>query len=104
VKGRKRDVTPWQVLLLIVGVGCAFGGYQIGKHKGLPGLGLLLGLLLGVIEVIIIACVPQTREAKVAAAQWQYEIQAETARRAGYLFPAQPSQGPWQESQEWQPK
>jgi hypothetical protein len=65
-------------------VGCAFGGYEIGKHTGLPGLGLILGLLVGVIGVMTIACVPRTREAKVEAARRHYELQAEAARNAGY--------------------
>jgi hypothetical protein len=42
-------------------------------------------------------------EAQVAAAQRHYEIQAEAARRAGYPFPPQPPQGPWQLYQDWSP-
>jgi len=43
----------WEVLLVVC-VGCAFGGYEIGKRKGLPGL--ILGLLVGMVGVITAAC------------------------------------------------
>jgi hypothetical protein len=72
-------MTPWEVLLLVVWVGCALGGYEIGKHKGLPGPGLILALLVGVIGIRTIARVPQIREAKVEAARRHYEIFAEAA-------------------------
>jgi hypothetical protein len=59
----------WEVLPLVVWVGCAFGRYEIGKHKRLPSPSLILGLLVGVVGVITAACVPQTREAKVGVAR-----------------------------------
>ena len=77
-------MAPWEVLLLVVWVGCAFGGYEIEKHKGLPGPGLILALLVGVIGIRTIARVPQIREAKVEAARRHYEIYAEAAGSAGY--------------------
>ena len=98
------------VLILVVALACAFGADRIGKYKGY-GWGFPMGLLLGVIGVIIMACLPRTEEAKVAAAQKQYEIQAEAARRAGYGYPAQqpyapyatPGQGPYpQQPGQWQ--
>ncbi len=97
-------MTPVQLLLaLVVSAACAYAGYHIGKSKGRPSLGVLLGLLLGVIGVIIIACVPHNRE---AVARRQYEMQVEEARRAGYLFPPQPPQDwPPQDlpPQDWMP-
>jgi len=57
-------MAPWEVLPLVVWVGCAFGGYEIGKHKGWPSPSLILGLLAGVGVVITAVCMPQTREAQ----------------------------------------
>jgi hypothetical protein len=88
-------------VFVIVLAACAFAGYSIGKPKGYAGGGLALGLLLGIIGVIIIACVPTSREAKVREAQRSIEIQAEAARRAGfgqqpgYGVPPQPGQPYW---------
>lgn len=63
-------MTPAGVFVfVIVLAACAFAGYSIGKPKGYAGGGLALGLLLGIIGVIIIACVPKSREAKVREAQ-----------------------------------
>ncbi len=87
-------MTSWEVLLPVVWVGCAFGGYEIGKHKGLPGLRLILGLFVGVIGVITIACVPRTRKAKVEAARRHYEIQPEAARSAELPGSRKPRIGP----------
>jgi hypothetical protein len=73
-------------------VAIVFGliGTAIGKGKGRAGAGWWLGFLLGIIGVIIIACLSPTQEHKVKEAQRQYEIQAEAARRAGYQYPPQP--------------
>lgn len=99
------------VAILVVAFACAFGADRIGKYKGY-GWGFPMGFLLGVIGVVIMACLPRTEEAKVAAAQKQYEIQAEAARRAGYPYPSQqpyapyatPGQGPYQQQPpgQWQ--
>jgi hypothetical protein len=82
---------PWQVGIWLV-MGTVFGliGWGIGKGKGRAAAGWWLGLLLGIIGVIIIACLPRSREAQVAKAQRQYEIHMEAARRAGYQYPPQP--------------
>lgn len=105
---------PWQVLIwLVLATAFGFAGWGIGKSKGRPGLGWWLGFLLGIIGVIIIACLPKTRAAEVAAAQRQYEIQAEAASKAAYPYPpqqpyqpypppgqgyAQPPPGQWQQA------
>ncbi len=108
-------MTPGVVLIgLVVALACAFAGQAIAKPKGYPGAGFAIGLLLGVLGVVIVALMPETEaakaaraqrqyEAQVAAAQRHYEIQAEAARRAGYPFPPQPPQGPWQLYQNWSP-
>ncbi len=87
------------VIVVVLWAIFAWTGWTIGKSKGYAGGGLALGLLLGLIGIIIIACIPQSKEAKAAAAQRQYEIQAEAARRTGYPFPPQPPQEPWQQPQ-----
>ena len=97
-------MTPGALLIVaIVALACAFAGQAIGKPRASQGQASRLGLFLGVIGVIIIACIPKSREAEIEQAQRQYEIQAEAARRAGYPFPPQTPQGPWQQPQEWQP-
>jgi len=84
-------MTPGAVVVWLV-VAVIFGliGTAIGKGKGRAGAGWWLGFLLGIIGVIIIACLSPTEEHKVQQAQRQYEIQAEAARRAGYQYPPQP--------------
>jgi hypothetical protein len=64
-------------------------GWGIGKGKGRAGAGWWLGFLLGIIGVIIIACLSPTDEYRVRQAQRQWELQAEAAWRAGYPWPPQ---------------
>jgi len=52
-------MAAWEVLLLVVWLGCAFGGYEIGKRKGLPSL--ILGLLVGMVGVIPLHAPSDTR-------------------------------------------
>ena len=73
-----------------VATGLGFAGWGIGKSKGRAAAGWWLGFLLGIIGVIIVACMSATEEHKVQEAQRQYAIQAEAARRAGYQYPPQP--------------
>jgi uncharacterized membrane protein YeaQ/YmgE (transglycosylase-associated protein family) len=79
-------LTVWIVLAVIFG----FIGTAIEKGKGRSAEGWWLGFLLGIIGVIIVACMSATEEHKVQEAQRQYAIQAEAARRAGYQYPPQP--------------
>ena len=83
-------MTPGLTLLILTWVGCVVAGYFLGKYKGQVEAGLILTILLGLLGLVIVACLPRSRQAKVAAAQRQYEIQAEAARRAGYPYPPQP--------------
>jgi hypothetical protein len=81
-------MSPWQVgIWLVAAVIFGLIGQAIGKPKGRAAAGWWLGFLLGIIGVIIIACLPRSREVQVAEAQRQYEIQAEAARRAGCPYP-----------------
>jgi hypothetical protein len=106
-------MTPGTTLLILIWIGSVVAGYFVGKYKGQPGAGIGLTIILGLLGLIILACLPRTRAAKVAAAQRQYEIQAEAARRAGYPYPPQqpyapyspaPGQGPYAYPQpgQWQ--
>jgi hypothetical protein len=89
-------MTPWQILIpLVVVVGLGVAGWGIGKDKGRPVAGFWLGFGLGVIGLIIIALLPRTRQAEMADAQRQYQIQAEAARRAGYPYPPQQPYAPY---------
>jgi hypothetical protein len=82
-------MSPGGVLIyVIVALICGFIADAIGKSKHRKGA-FWLGLLLGVIGIVIIACMPRSREGEIAEAQRQLEIQQEAARRAGY-----PPQGP----------
>ena len=87
-------MTPGQlVIILVVALVCGFIADTIGKKKGRKNA-FWLGFLLGIIGIVIIACVSRNREDEIAEAQRQYEIQAEAARRAGYPWPPQPPDGP----------
>ncbi len=87
-------MTPGQLIIFaVVALVCGFIADAIGKSKHRKGA-FWLGLLLGVIGIVIIACMPKSREGEIAEAQRQYEIQAEAARRAGYPWPPQPPDGP----------
>jgi hypothetical protein len=70
-------------------------GLSIGRYKGRPALGFWLGFLIGLIGVIIVACIPRTQAAKMAAWQRQNAL-----HNAGYPYPPQqpyqPGQGPYQ--------
>ena len=86
-------MTPAQLVIALIVAGlCGYAADQIGKYKG-RGWGFPVGFFLGVIGVVIIACVPRTDDAKVEAARKQYEIQAEAARRAWYQYWPQPPMG-----------
>jgi hypothetical protein len=67
-------IVIWVIAALIVAT-------IIGNNKGRAGLGFVLGLLLGWIGVIVIACVPPTQEARIRRAQRDMQVQAAAQRR-----------------------
>jgi len=69
-------------------------GGAVGRRKGRQGTAELLTIFLGVVGLVIVLCLSESREAQVQEAQRQFEVQAEAARRAGYPYPPYPSQPP----------
>lgn len=69
------------VLLLLLGVNVTIGTI-IGRYKGRAATGFLLSMLLGIIGVVVIACLPATFEAKVRQ-EAERQAVAEAARLTG---------------------
>jgi hypothetical protein len=90
-----------ELLLALIGWALIVtAGYFIGKNKGREVAGVILAALLGLIGLVIVACLPRSRAAKTAVeaqAQRQYDIQqAEAAGYApppAYFYPSQPAPG-----------
>ena len=96
-------MTPGTTPLIAVTIFCAIAGFRIGRHKGHPLAGFLLGLLLSVIGLIILAFVPMTDEARSRQAAGKHKAGQEVQRRldaeqaqqgAGYPSPAYPPRAP----------
>jgi hypothetical protein len=64
------------IFALVLWVLCGVVGWKLGDSKGRPGLGLLLGFLLGLIGLVIVAFLPP-----VQRAQAQPELLAMSARQ-----------------------
>jgi hypothetical protein len=93
--GRGAEMSPWQLLIwLVVAVGFGFAGWGVGNGKGRPALGAWLGFLLGLIGIIIIACIPKTEAAKQAEAQRRYQVQGPGAWPGGYPYGSQQPYAP----------
>jgi hypothetical protein len=81
-------MTPLAAMILLVWVVAAiFVAGAIGNRKGRPGTGFLLGLFLGWIGVVIIACIPPTREMLVLRERERLQIQREAAEYMGGQSP-----------------
>ena len=84
-----------QAQLLVVLIGWALivtAGYHVGKSKGREAAGLTLTILLGLIGLLILACLPKTQAVKAAEAQRQLPYPPQ------YPYPPQgpcPPQGPY---------
>lgn len=81
---------PALTLMIVLGVWAALGwaGWGIGKSKGKAGVGLALGLLLGIFGLIIIACIPESAEHKMAT--YQQMAAAQAAAQGQYAPPVSP--------------
>lgn len=96
-------MTPGQSLfILVLVVACAWAGEAIGKSKGHAGAGFLLGLLLGAIGVVIIACFPKSQEQLVKEAQARLAAEEEARRRMGGYPPQPPPPPQWPNADPWQ--
>jgi hypothetical protein len=99
-------MTPWHALVFLIFWGAIVAaGYHLGKYKGHIAAGIVLTAVLGLLGLLIVALIPQTDAAKIAAAQRNMAIQQEAARRAGYSYPPQPPPGQWTPppSDQWTP-
>jgi hypothetical protein len=71
-------MTPIGALILLVwAVGGIFAAGAIGRRKGRPWAGFLLGLVLGWIGVVIIALIPPTHDAQVQQERERLQVQRE---------------------------
>lgn len=63
---------PAQVFVALIGWALiATAGYHVGKSKGRATAGLTLTILLGLVGLLIVACLPKTQAVKAAEAQRQ---------------------------------
>src|SRR5580693_1441830 len=63
---------PAQLLVALIGWALIVtAGYHVGKSKGRQTAGLTLTILLGLIGLLILACLPKTQAVKAAEAQRQ---------------------------------
>ena len=63
---------PAQVLVALIGWALIVtAGYHVGKYKGRETAGLTLTILLGLVGLLILACLPKTQAVKAAEAQRQ---------------------------------
>jgi hypothetical protein len=74
-------VTPWQ--LFLIWVPCAIIAVVVGTSKGRAPLSVAVGVVLGPLGMVIMLCVPPSRETAVRRAQVRLEAEAEARRRIG---------------------
>jgi hypothetical protein len=72
VRWKGTGMEPAQVLVALIGWALIVtAGYHVGKYKGRETAGLILTILLGLIGLVILACLPKTEAVKAAEAQRQ---------------------------------
>jgi hypothetical protein len=91
-----------QVLVVLIGWALiATAGYHVGKYKGREAAGLTLTILLGLVGLLILACLPKTEAVKAAEAQRQlpyppqYPYPPYQYPPPGPYPPQYPPQGPY---------
>jgi hypothetical protein len=97
---------PAQLLVALIGWALIVtAGYHVGKSKGRQTAGLTLTILLGLIGLLILACLPKTQAVKAAEAQRQlpYPPQYPTPQ---YPYPPYqyPPQGPYPPQPQYPPQ
>jgi hypothetical protein len=89
-------MSPWQVLVILIFWGLPIvAGYHLGKYKGQTSAGVILTVILGLLGLAIVACLPRSHEAKVAAAAKRMALEQEARMQAGYPYQQYPPQGPY---------
>ena len=95
---------PAQLLVALIGWALIVtAGYHVGKSKGRQTAGLTLTILLGLIGLLILACLPKTQAVKAAEAQRQLPPQYPNPQ---YPYPPYqyPPQGPYPPQPQYPPQ
>jgi hypothetical protein len=72
VRWKGTEMEPAQVFVALIGWALIVtAGYHVGKYKGRETAGLILTILLGLVGLVILACLPKTEAVKAAEAQRQ---------------------------------
>jgi hypothetical protein len=72
VRWKGTEMEPAQVFVALIGWALIVtAGYHVGKYKGRETAGLVLTILLGLVGLVILACLPKTQAVKAAEAQRQ---------------------------------
>jgi hypothetical protein len=94
--------------LLVALIGWALivtAGYHVGKSKGRQTAGLTLTILLGLIGLLILACLPKTQAVKAAEAQRQLPYPPQYPNPQYPYPPYQyPPQGPYPPQPQYPPQ
>ena len=100
---------PAQLLVALIGWALIVtAGYHVGKSKGRQTAGLTLTILLGLIGLLILACLPKTQAVKAAEAQRQLPPQYPNPQYPypPYQYPPQtqyPPPGPYLPEDQYPP-
>jgi hypothetical protein len=97
---------PAQLLVALIGWALIVtAGYHVGKSKGRQTAGLTLTILLGLIGLLILACLPKTRAVKAAEAQRQLPYPPQYPNPQYPYPPYQyPPQGPYPPQPQYPPQ
>jgi hypothetical protein len=97
---------PAQVFVALIGWALiATAGYHVGKAKGRATTGLTLTILLGLIGLLILACLPKTQAVKAAEAQRQLPYPPQYPNPQYPYPPYQyPPQGPYPPQPQYPPQ
>lgn len=87
---------PAQVLVALIGWALIVtAGYHVGKYKGRETAGLTLTILLGLVGLLILACLPKTQAVKAAEAQRQLPYPPQYPYPPSQYPPQYPPAGPY---------
>jgi hypothetical protein len=110
VRWKGTGMEPAQLLVALIGWALIVtAGYHVGKYKGRETAGLILTILLGLVGLVILACLPKTQAVKAAEAQRQLPYPPQYPYPQ-YQYPPQtqyppqyPPPGPYPPSPEYPP-